>query len=102
MRQFVRLCSLAEAPEPGTAIEVDAAGRTFCLANVDGELAALDNVCPHRQGPLGQGTVEGDSVVCPWHSWAFNAKTGEAEHSPQAKVEVFPLKVEQGVVLIEV
>ena len=101
MAEFVKLCSLAEAPEAGTAREVSAGGRAICLANVNGELAALDNVCPHRQGPLGEGTVEGDSVVCPWHSWAFHTKTGQAEHNPQAKVEVFPLKIEGEDVLIK-
>ena len=100
MAEFVKLCSLAEIPEPGTAREVAAGGRAICLANVNGELAALDNVCPHRQGPLGEGTVEGDSVVCPWHSWAFNTKTGETEDDPQAKVEVFPLKIDGDDVLI--
>ncbi len=101
MSQFVKLCNLSVAPAPGMAMEVDAAGRTFCLANVHGELAALDNVCPHRQGPLGQGTVEGNAVLCPWHSWAFNVKTGETEHSPAARVEVFPLKIEDESVFIE-
>ncbi|MHB1021486.1 MAG: Rieske (2Fe-2S) protein [Acidobacteriaceae bacterium] len=101
MAQFVKLCTLAEAPAPGTVKELEAAGRAICLANIDGELSALDNWCPHRQGPLGQGTLEGDAVMCPWHAWAFNVKTGQAEHTTQAKVDVFPVKVEDENVLIE-
>ena len=65
-----------------------------CLANVGGRLAAMDNWCPHRRGPLGQGWVEGEAVVCPWHSWAFSTITGVAEPPERANVDVFPLKVE--------
>ncbi|MGH9597173.1 MAG: Rieske (2Fe-2S) protein, partial [Edaphobacter sp.] len=70
MTKWVKLCELTEAPAVGQVAEVELEGATVCLANVDGELSALDNVCPHRQGPLGQGWVEGEAVICPWHSWA--------------------------------
>lgn len=101
MAQFVKLCSLAEAPALNTVKELEADGRAICLANVNGKLAALDNWCPHRQGPLGQGTVEGDTVMCPWHAWAFNVTTGQAEHTSHAKVDVFAVKVEDENVMIE-
>ncbi len=101
MSEFVRICALGEAPGPGEVAEMQAGGRAICVANVDGQLCALDNVCPHRQGPLGEGWVEDGAVICPWHSWAFEAKTGEGVHNPGMRVEVFPLKVEGGEVLIE-
>jgi nitrite reductase (NADH) small subunit len=50
---------------------------------------------------LGQGWVEGNAVVCPWHSWLFNVETGIAEPPEKAKVDVFPVKVEGNEVLIE-
>jgi nitrite reductase (NADH) small subunit len=102
MAQLVRLCTLAEAPAPNTVKEFGADGRAICLANVNGEFTALDNWCPHRHGPLGQGTVEGETVLCPWHAWAFHVKTGQAEHTSQARVDVFPLKVEGEEILIEI
>lgn len=101
MARWVRVCGVAEAPSEGQVIEADAAGTEVCLARVRGELSALDNVCPHRQGPLGQGWVEGNAVVCPWHSWVFNAKTGEAEYPENAKVAVFPVRIEGDDVLVE-
>jgi nitrite reductase (NADH) small subunit len=82
-------------------MEVEVEGVGVCLANVNGVLSALDNVCPHRQGPLGQGWVEGECVVCPWHSWVFNAKTGLAEYPEKERVDVFPLRVEGEDVLVE-
>lgn len=100
--QWVRLCSVAEAPAVGQVMEAEANGVAICLANVNGELSALDNWCPHRRGPLGQGWVEGESVVCPWHSWVFHARTGVAEYPENERVDVFPLKVEGQDVLVEV
>ena len=73
----------------GQVAEAEVEGVAICLANVNGELSALDNVCPHRQGPLGQGWVEGETVICPWHSWAFNARTGLAEYPVNERVECF-------------
>ena len=100
MADWVRVCSLAEAPRDGMVMEADAQGVAICLARVGGELSALDNWCPHRRGPLGGGWIEGEAVVCPWHSWAFNTTTGIAEPPERAKVDVFPVKVENDEVLV--
>ena len=102
MAEWVRLCGLAEAPAVGQVKAAEVNGVSVCLANVDGELSALDNVCPHRQGPLGQGWLEGEAVVCPWHSWAFNAKTGVAEYPAGVRVGSFAVRVEGEDVLVEI
>jgi nitrite reductase (NADH) small subunit len=102
LAKWVRLCGLAEAPAAGQVGECEVEGVAVCLANVNGELSALNNICPHRQGPLGQGWLEGEAVVCPWHSWAFHARTGVAEYPANERVEVFPLRVEGGDVLIDI
>ena len=96
MGQWVRLCGVNEAPKPGEVTELEANGVSICLANVDGELHALDNLCPHRQGPLGQGWIEGRAVVCPWHAWAFDVETGIAEEPERARVRVYPVRTEGG------
>ena len=51
---------------------------------------------------LVRGSIEGGKVVCPWHGWDWDPKTGEAAHNPNAKVAVYPLKIENGEVLIEI
>ncbi len=102
MAQWVRLCSAAEAPAEGTVMEADAAGVAVCLARIGGELSALDNWCPHRRGPLGQGWVEGHAVVCPWHSWTFDVRTGEAEFPVSERVAVFPVRVEIDSVFVDI
>ena len=79
-----------------------AEGVAICLARTGGTLAAVDDVCPHRQGPLSEGWIEGNAVVCPWHSWAFDLRSGEAEAPEHARVEVFPVRVHGQDVLVEI
>ena len=98
---WVRVCAVEEAPSEGGVMEAVAEGMEVCLARVGGELRALDNLCPHRLGPLGQGWVEGGAVVCPWHSWAFDVCTGVAAYPEKARVAVYPVRVEGGSIELE-
>jgi len=101
MAQWVRLCAVSEAPQLNKAVQLEVQGVDVCLANVQGELAAMDNWCPHRRGPLGEGWIEGGRVVCPWHAWGFDAKTGECPEE-HARVDVFPVKIEGEEVLVDI
>ena len=100
--RFVRLCAAAELPAVGKLCEFVVEGRALCVANDGGRLAAVDNVCPHRQGPLAEGMLENGKVLCPWHAWAFDLKTGEAEHDPAETVAVFPVVVQGSEVVVGV
>ncbi len=77
-------------------------GRTeIALTCVGGRFGAVDNACNHVGGPLGEGTLEGDYLVCPWHQWKFHRVTGEGEPGFEAdKVPSFPVKTEGGRVLV--
>ena len=101
MADWVGLCAMEEAPPVGEVRELEAHGQMLCLANVEGVLHVLDNLCPHRQGPLGQGWVEGNAVICPWHAWAFDSQTGIAEEPEKAQVKVYPVKAESGQILVD-
>lgn len=91
----------AEIPEnEGKVVEVG--GQKIALLHVNGEFFALDNTCPHRGGPLGDGSVAGESVLCPWHGWAFDCKTGQSKANPEVSVRCFPAGVEGGEVWVEV
>jgi nitrite reductase (NADH) small subunit len=102
MAHFIKLTTQSELPAADEAKEVPCGDKTICIANVNGVYSAMDNVCLHRGGPLGQGTIERGKVVCPWHGWAWDPKTGVAEQDSNAKVGVYPMKIEGGDVLIEV
>ncbi|HSA92645.1 MAG TPA: Rieske (2Fe-2S) protein [Terriglobales bacterium] len=102
MAEFVKIAAKADLPAADEAREFPCGERTICVANVAGNLTALDNVCLHRGGPLGQGIIVEGKIVCPWHGWMYDPKTGEATHNPAAKVAVYPLKVEGEDVFVEV
>lgn len=50
---------------------------SFALYLVDGRVRAAQSFCPHLEGPLFQGTIKGDVVMCPWHFWCFSLTTGK-------------------------
>jgi len=94
MSDFVKLTTTSELPPEGEAREFEINGKTICIANTGQGCAAMDNVCVHRGGPLGQGVVDGNKVICPWHGWMFDANTGASSHDASVRVRVYPLKIE--------
>jgi len=96
-----RVCSLAEIPE-GEVRVVECGGRSLALSNVDGELHAIDNLCTHDNGPLGEGRLQRGRVICPRHGAAFDAKTGAALTLPAVKgVGSYAVTVEGNDVFVE-
>jgi nitrite reductase/ring-hydroxylating ferredoxin subunit len=102
MAEFVRIGSRSEMPEQDEAREFMVGERVICVANVGGTLSAMDNVCLHRGGPLGQGFVSSGKLICPWHGWEFNPKTGEAVQNPGSYVPVYAIKIEGDDVLVQI
>jgi multimeric flavodoxin WrbA/nitrite reductase/ring-hydroxylating ferredoxin subunit len=69
----------------------------------DGEFGAVSNVCNHVGGPLGEGRLDGDYIVCPWHAWKFHRRSGVGEPGFEGdRVPAFPVKVENGRLLVNV
>ena len=101
MSDFVKLTTTSELPPENEAKEFTLGDKVICVANVNGTITAMDNVCLHRGGPLGQGMIEDGNLVCPWHGWQWDPVTGAAVHNPSVKVEVYPLKMENGEVMIK-
>jgi len=80
-KQFVTVAQIADL-EPGTCRSVELQDVSLALFNIEGKIYALDNTCPHAGGPLGEGTVEGTQVACPWHGWKFDIPTGTCMKNP--------------------
>ena len=101
MAKWTRIARLDECPA-GAGIERVADDRMIALFNFDGTLYALDGVCPHQGGPLGQGALCEAIVTCPWHGWQFDVRTGRHLLSSQLAQERFPLRVEDDTILVDV
>jgi nitrite reductase/ring-hydroxylating ferredoxin subunit/multimeric flavodoxin WrbA len=69
----------------------------------DGAFGVVSNACNHAGGPLGDGRLDNDYITCPWHGWKFHRRTGVGEPGfEQDCVPAFPVKVENGRVLVDV
>ena len=98
---FVKIIAQSQLPKVNEAQDFSCDGKMICIANILGHFSAMDNVCLHQGGSLGQGTVDKGKVVCPWHGWRYDPKTGEAEGHADLKVKIYPMKVENGEVFVD-
>jgi len=92
---FVKVAPAAGL-EPDSVMEVLVGDTPYAICNVGGKITALNGICPHNGGPLGQGAINGPNVVCPWHAWEWNCATGENDMDPSKKVATCEVKVEGG------
>ena len=99
MSEYVKVMPVADLP-PGRCREVQVAGRSVALFNVEGAFYATANSCLHRGGPLGRGDLDGRLVICPWHAWGFDVTTGASETDPEMRLATYDVRVEDGHVLL--
>ena len=97
---FVKLAILSDVP-PGSAIHIPVGEEAVAICNVRGELFAMDGTCPHAGGPLGHGALHGTTLVCPWHAWDFDCRTGLSDVDDVIKMATYPVKVENGEILVD-
>ncbi len=77
--------------------QVRAGGARVALVCKDGQFSAISGVCNHVGGPLGEGRLDGEYVVCPWHYWKFHCRTGEGEPGyEEDAVPAHDVRVEAG------
>ena len=100
MADWQRVCALGSLNE-GYGSEGWVNGRPIALYLHQGRVYALQDRCPHREGQLSKGKVEGGDAVCPLHGWNFDLKTGISPYDPHDRVNTYPVKVELGEVWID-
>jgi NAD(P)H-dependent nitrite reductase small subunit len=99
---FAKLARKSEIPQGESRVVAADGGTPVALFNVAGEIYATDNRCRHRGGPLGEGILSGCHVICPWHFWKFDVRTGQQAEDPSIAVPCFPVKVEGDDVWVDV
>ena len=93
MSKPIKVAEVSEL-KPGQGKVVTVGEKELALFNIEGRFYAVDNICPHRGGPLGEGMLEGSVVTCPWHGWKFDVTTGISPVVKTAKVERVEVVVE--------
>ncbi|MDP2305288.1 MAG: Rieske 2Fe-2S domain-containing protein [Pseudomonadota bacterium] len=79
--------------DPGKIIEIIIGGTAIAVANVDGAYYAISNTCAHAAGPLGEGSLEGTIVTCPYHGWQYDVRDGACKTHANTKVSTYPVQV---------
>lgn len=112
-----RVAHANEVAEPGDRVIVDVEGQEVAVFNVDGDLHALPNFCPHQAAPLCEGDLTGRMVVgedgwsweyvqrgevvtCPWHGWKFDVTTGENVKDTDVAVPHYEVERDGGDVVV--
>lgn len=98
---FVQVATLADLP-PGGLLRVEVGPRLVCLANVDGQVYAFDDDCPHIGGALDEGELEGCRLTCPVHLAQFDLCAGGRVVRGPARDDLvlFPVRVEGDAILV--
>lgn len=97
---FVDVCAVADIPERRAVITC-LSGERVAIFRYDGKVSALSNVCQHQNGPLGEGRIVSDCVVCPWHGFEYLPESGASPAPFTEKVPTFNVRVIRGRVEVD-
>jgi nitrite reductase (NADH) small subunit len=100
MEDFVDVASIDELPV-GRAKTLKVGERSIALYHTRSGFFASDNQCPHRGGPLGQGDVIGEEIVCPWHLWGFDVRSGVCTGNLQVSIVTHEVKIDRDRILVK-
>lgn len=99
-RKWVEVAAPDEIPE-GEARTFDIEGIRVAVARAKGQLYAIQDLCSHDDGPLGEGELEEFAIVCPRHGAKFDVRTGAVLAMPAvAPIETFPVMEKDGKVMV--
>ena len=88
---------------PGRSATVEIRdGEELALYNIDGEIFAIGNSCPHKGAPLAEGNLCGHVVECDWHGWRFDVRTGDCLNRPSYPVESYEVILEDGLIKVRI
>ncbi len=102
-KRWIRVASLEDLPE-GEVRVLDAGDGSVALCRSQGgDVYAVEDVCTHDDGPLGEGELEGFAIECPRHGARFDIRTGEVLCLPAVvPIRTFPVRIEGGEVYVEI
>ena len=78
MSEWLEIGVIADIPKQGARVIATEDGPVAVFRTGDDRIFALENRCPHKQGPLSEGIVHGAKVTCPLHNWVIDLESGSA------------------------
>ena len=98
----IRLCTLDDLPL-GLGHAFDVAGTPIAVFRTrQDRVFAVDAACPHKGGPLADGMLAGDSVVCPYHTFRFDSRSGDCDQPGVCAIATYPVEVVDRTVFVNV
>jgi len=97
---WVDVCAVGDIPDTRAVIACLSGERVAVFRNAD-RLSAVSNVCQHQNGPLGEGKIVNDCIVCPWHGYEYRPDTGASPPPFTEKIPTFRVRVARGRVLVD-
>lgn len=101
MTDWIDIAALEAIPPRGARVVKTRLGCVAVFRTAEDEVFALDNACPHKQGPLAEGIVHGKAVTCPLHNWVISLETGLVQGADEGQVPTYPARVEDGRILLD-
>lgn len=101
MSEWIDIAALEDIPLRGARMVKTREGCVAVFRTAASEVFALDNACPHKNGPLAEGIVHGSSVTCPLHNWVISLETGLVQGLDEGQVATYPARVEDGRILLD-
>ena len=97
---WIEIGHLNDIPRQGARCVKNGETTIAVFRTVDDRVFALEDKCPHKNGPLSQGIVHDGCVTCPLHNWVISLETGEAQGADEGRTASFPVRVEEGRILL--
>jgi 3-phenylpropionate/trans-cinnamate dioxygenase ferredoxin subunit len=98
--EYVEIAPASELPN-GERLFVDLGDKPIVIFNIAGQFFAIGDVCTHDDGPLGDGAIEGENIVCPRHGGEFEIRTGKAMQLPVVvDIPAYPVQVKDGNIFV--
>lgn len=98
---WIRIGALSDIPRRGARC-VRQGGMTIAVfRTADDRIFALEDKCPHRNGPLSQGIVHDGCVTCPLHNWVISLESGEAQGVDEGRTATFPIRLDGDAILLD-
>jgi 3-phenylpropionate/trans-cinnamate dioxygenase ferredoxin component len=100
--EWVEIAPVEELPN-GERLFVEIEGKPLVIFNIAGQFFSIGDVCSHDDGPVGEGDIEGDNIVCPRHGAEFDIRTGKAVQLPAVvDIPAYPVRVVDGIIQVGV
>jgi len=98
---WIDIGDINDIPLRGARIVKSQVGCIAVFRTAPDEVFAVSDTCPHKQGPLSEGIVHGQSVTCPLHNWVFDLNTGQAQGADEGSIPTYPVRVEGNRIMLD-